>query len=170
MSSIELAEKAMRNNQLERSWTKDRMKGDALFERLANTRRDYAYLGRLFVAWTIQAGAPVIDCLFLVDRFGVSDAGLNVTIRTATAKGDTGLLRVTHNPIKAPGLSLYFWLPHHAEVRYTPFTRVAGEQRFRCNYPLLVKHQDLIELGQKEGHTYFGAKSEFVKLWPDHDF
>lgn len=170
MSSIELAEKAAKHLLLERGWTKVQMSNDANFNRLGNVRRDFTHLGRLFVAWTIVDGKPLIDTLFKVDRFGVNGCGLNMTIATVSATRESELMRVGHTPTKAGHLDLYFWIPYYAEVRTTPNDHGNPGAGLTCTYPLLIKLQNPPGLSQVEGRLYFASKSDFAALWPEFDF
>lgn len=156
---------------MERGWTKELMKDDPLFNRLANVRRDHANLGRMFLAWTVVNGKPQIEALFKVDRFGLSGEGMNMTIAMATAAGkSSNLFRIRHLPVKVPGLDLYLWLPNFGEVRYVPTDHKDPHSHFFCSVPLLVKYQHPPGLSQVEERLYFASKNDFATLWPAHDF
>lgn len=170
MSSTELADKAAKHLLWERAWTKHQMRNDPLFNRLGNVRRDFSFLGKLFVAWTIVDGEPLIDTLFRADRFGANGSGLSLTVALATASRPSDIMRLGHVPAKVPHLDLYLWIPYYAEVRVTPVHHDCPDLGLVCTYPLLVKYDNPLERGQKEGHLYFAPKSEFAKLWPKHDF
>lgn len=170
MSSTELADKAAKHLLLERSWTKHQMRDDPLFNRMGSVRRDFAFLGKLFVAWTIVDGKPLIDTLFRADRFSVNGSGLGMTVALATANRPLDIMRLGHVPAKVPHLELYLWIPYYAEVRVTPNSHDRPEHGLVCTYPLLVKHDNPLDRGQKEAHLYFAPKTEFIKLWPEHDF
>ncbi len=170
MDAASLGIRTIRHLDLDRGWTNEVMKGDKLFLSLANTRRDHAYVGRHFVAWTMVDGGPVINTLFEIQRVGISEHGLNVTVGIARPNVD-GIehIRITTHPTKVPHLDLYLWLPAFAEVRYIPINPEDPSRR-RCSLPMLIKHRHRPDHAQHEGYPYFASKGDFLALWPEHSF
>ena len=165
-----IAVRTARSLTLERSWTRKLTKGDPLWARLPNVRRDHAYIGRMFVAWRIEDGKPLIDSLYKVEGFSLGQSGISVTIATVSAAGPTQSLHIRHTPQKAPLIDVYFWIPNFAEVRYTPANNNDPDSHFSCSTPLMIKFQHPHNLSQVDNRLYFAPKSEFVTLWPAFDF
>lgn len=163
-------EMAAKHVEWERDWVKKVTGGDPLFARLANNHRDRLYVGRMFVAWTVADGAPIINTLFRVHTLSLGERGLAATITTATAARDLTYLKLDHIPKQAPGLELYLWLPNFSEVRYAPANPNNPDSQCYCSVPLLARYQHPPSLSQVPGRLYFASKSEFVALWPSHDF
>ena len=165
-----IAVRTARSLTLERSWTKRLTKDDPLWARLPNTRRDHAYIGRMFVAWRVENGKPVIDSLYKVEGFNLGQTGISVAISTVSANSSPQTLYIRHTPQKAPLIDVYFWVPNFAEVRYTPANNNDPDSSFSCSTPLMIKFQHPHNLSQVDNRLYFAPKSEFVTRWPAFDF
>lgn len=170
MSLTDLAQKATFHMRKERRWTNHKTKDDPLFSQPGTVSRDHVYLGRMFVAWKIYNGSPVIKALLKTDKMSVANDGLKITMAIVRAGTDNEYLRVNNVPIRLNGHHAYLWIPYYAEVRSTPIDRDDDTSAFRCSVPLMIKQQNSAKEGQLEGCDYFASHSEFVSLWPEYNF
>lgn len=165
-----LRTKAEKHLALDQKWANQKKVHDRLFHSLRNLRRDHAYSGRIFVLWTIENRQPAIKALFKVHRFGINESGLHLILQVVRPGEEMDTITVRHDPLKVRDFDLYFWLPHFAEVRYTPVDYDDPDAHMRCSMPLIYKHHNRPDFSQVEGRQYFAPQSEYTALWPSHAF
>lgn len=172
MEQVEyLGTKALKHLQLEQKWVSKKKAHDTLFHSLRNLRRDHAYIGRMFVLWTVENRQPAIKALFRVARFGINESGLHLILQVVRPGiEEMELITVRHDPLKVRDFDVYFWLPHFSEVRYVPVIYDDPDAHMRCSMPLIYKHHNRPDVSQTEGRQYFAPQSEYTALWPSHAF
>lgn len=153
----------------EKGWVARRTAGDQAFAALKCTHRDYAYVGRRFIAWTVKDGEPRISAVFRTTDFDLTARGLAIIFKVAIPgyRGE-GVFRVEAQPTKVPGFDFFLWIPAFCDVHYVPFNYDDPASQWRVSLSLVAKTASRPDLPPEEGKTYFASKADFNKYWPEH--
>jgi len=124
--------------ELERGWysADTRVIANPNWRDFRNTARDYLHHLKRFVIWDAKDGQPQLVDLIRAEHIGISwSGGLEAIFKSARYETEFTVTNLPQEHIEG----IFMWIPHFADVRFTPFQFSDPKSPKRLTLPICFR-------------------------------